>query len=128
MELVSVSSEKGPLRAVGEETSEEGMPLVTAGVSTEMEENGFFEGCKREEIAATRRKGYCWGNLDKKRRHTGRIHSFSVPFLSSKLWCLLLLETTRHPAVKREILFPESNLSIRGQIIGGMDMELKDNR
>lgn len=79
MELVSVSSEKGPLRAVGEETSEEGVPLVTACVSAKMEENGFFEGCKKEETAATRRKGYCWGNLDKKRKNR-RDSFFFCPF------------------------------------------------
>lgn len=83
MELVPVRSAKGPLRAVGEETSEKGVPLVTAGVSTKMGENGFFQGCKREETATTRRKGYCWGNLDKKRKN--RIHSFPIPFLSSNL-------------------------------------------
>lgn len=41
MELVSVSSEKGSPRALGE-TSETG---VTAGNPAEMEESGLFECC-----------------------------------------------------------------------------------
>lgn len=55
MELISVSSEKEPPRAMGE-TAETG---VTAGVSAKMEENGRLSVVKTEETAATRRKCCC---------------------------------------------------------------------
>lgn len=63
----------------------EGVALVTAGVPTKMEENGFFSGLKKRGNCCHQEEGLLLGQSRQEEEKQEAFIPFLSPFLSSNL-------------------------------------------